>query len=90
MEFEDDDVIKFYDLHNSFNLASFNIGVVGSDRKFRLYMRQVLDKFKKLNCRIIKNETGSLYRIIYGDVEYCYIHIQNSLDLRGRTFRKFV
>ena len=90
MELNEEDVIKFYEFLSRRDLTSPNIGVVGTNKKFRNYIKNILNRFKKLDCRIMKNADGTVYRIMYNDIEYCYVHIRHTYDLRGWTFRKFV
>ena len=90
MELTDRDAQIFYQLFIRYNPISPNIGIIGNSKKFEQYIKKVLAEFKNTGARIIVSENKKVYRILINDIEYTYIHITDTTDLRGRTFKKFI
>ena len=88
MKLNEDDIKKFYALYIRYNTNCFNIGVVGDSRKFKKYTSNAIKQFKDSADVIIKND--KIVRILDDDIEYCYIQIEDTDDLKGKYFRKFV
>lgn len=88
MRFEEEDIIKFYELLARYDETSPNIGIVGSKKKFDTYVKRALKNIKY--TAVYKNEAGTKYTVLLGDVEYTFIHIRDTIDLKGYYFRKFV
>lgn len=88
MIFEEEDVIKFYELLKHYNKISPNIAIIGSKKKFNNYVKETL---KNIDYDVVyKNEIGTKYTILKGDMEYTFIHVRDTIDLKGNYFRKFI
>ena len=93
MNLEKTDIIKFYELHNRFNPLNNNIGIVGPVNRFDNYIARLKLLYQdKKYIRVVLSLNDKKLRIINTktDEEVCYIHIQNTNDLTGYYFRKFI
>ena len=90
MIFNEEDIMKFYQLLSRYDITAPNVGIVGTKEVFNRKIHDILNMHRKNRCRIMVNEDRTLYRVIINDMEYCYIHIRQPQDLIGRRFRKFM
>jgi len=84
------DLINFYDLINHYNKSSPNVAVVGTEKEFKKKMKAILKSIKKYDCIIFSNTFRPKYTIFINNIEYSYIHIEKTDDMKGLYFRKFI
>ena len=89
-DLESNDVVKFYELYNHFDIISRNIGIIGDNNKYQKYLSSIITSLQGKPIRIINNELNTKCTILIDDIEYTYIHIQDYKDMYGKKFRKFV
>ena len=83
------DPVKFYLLHNHFDAAAPNIGILGDYDKFKEITQAYIQDADK-NAVIIKSKDKPIVRIIDDTIETSYVFIQTSEDLIGKKFRKYL
>ena len=87
MELQEEDVIKFYELLSRYDKLSPNIGIIGNRKKFERIVKQQL---KSINYDAVYSDGKRKYTFLKDEIEYTYIHIRDTIDLRGYKFRKFI
>jgi len=88
--FTREDLVKFYELHIHYDIASNNIGVIEKE-KFNRLIRMIRKEYKNnTRVKVILNENHNKLTIIENELETTYILIQKPQDLRGKFFRKYI
>lgn len=90
MELNRNDIIKFYTLYSHYNPLSNNIGIIGDLKTFNDYIKKVDKSFEKIKYNKFFNEDKTKYTIICDDIEYSYVMIQTTEDLKNLYFKKFI
>lgn len=90
MKLNKDDVIKFYALNFKLDFSSPNIGVIGSNEKFKLITNKIIEQYKDKKVSILMNKANTKLTIIYNDYEITYIHIKETKDLFNKYFKKYI
>lgn len=86
----EEDIIKFYELFNRYDIKSPNVGIIGDTRKFKNYIDKVMKRYKGKKVRVICSDNGNRYTFIVDDIEVSYIKITSLHDLTGYKFRKYL
>lgn len=87
------DIILFYELHNRLNEVSPNIGIIGTEREFKIRIREILRDLKKNKIcyeSMLTRNNGRQVTIFIDGREYTYINIDCMNDLQGRYFCKYI
>lgn len=85
-----EDLVKFYELHIHYDIASNNIGVIEKE-KFNRLIRMIKREYKNnTKVKVMLNENHNKLTIIENELETTYILIQKPQDLRGKFFRKYI
>ena len=88
--FTREDLVKFYELHIHYDIASNNIGVIEKE-KFNRLIRMIKREYKNnTKVKVMLNENHNKLTIIENELETTYILIQKPQDLRGKFFRKYI
>ena len=88
-----DDIIKFYELQSRLSEISPNIGIVTTEREFKIRVKEILADLKKHNVRcdsLISRDDGRQVTIFIENRELTYICIESMQDLQGRHFCKYI
>ena len=89
MKLERSDIEKFYYLHTRFNELSSNIGVVANQKEFDKKMKPIIHRIKHIKGAKCYKTSNTLVTFI-GNEETTFVRIQDTNDLIGRTFRRFM
>lgn len=90
MNIEKRDLIMFYELLSRYSKTSTNIAVTGTEKEFKTKMQNILKSIKDYDYMRYSNTHRPKYMIVKDDIEQTYIHIQNTDDMKGLYFRKFM
>lgn len=91
MPIDKDSIVMFYELLGRFDRTSPNIGVTGTKREFEAYIKKITKAIpKNKGIKLIINPSRTKVTILQDDIEITYIHIENTDNMVGYKFKKYI